>query len=152
MSSEILTIMLQNRKALKKIMDVMSTDQLNKIPSGFNNNIVWNVGHVIAVQQRLIYGLAGVHYSIDKEIVKTFLPGTSPDKYYDNVLIADIKQFLVTTYTQMITDINEDKFLTYAPFSTSLRYDIKDLSSALTFNFYHEALHMGHILNLMKFV
>ncbi|MBK8628075.1 MAG: DinB family protein [Saprospiraceae bacterium] len=150
MNTSNLTITLQNRKAFKKILDSLNVEQINKIPTGFNNNVLWNVGHIIAVQQRLIYGLAGQKYFLDKVFVNSFLPGTKPDEYYNEAMINDIKLWLVVTYDQMIMDINDNKFLTYTPFTTALRYEINDLDSAIAFNLYHEALHMGHILNIKK--
>ena len=49
-----LAITLQNRKACKKILDSLSIDQINQIPTGFNNNILWNCAHILAVQQMLL--------------------------------------------------------------------------------------------------
>ena len=51
-----------------------------------------------------------------------------------------------------IADINEAKFQVFNPFLTALRFEINDLEKAVAFNQYHEALHMGHILNLRKFL
>lgn len=152
MNSSNLTITLQNRKAFKKILDSLTVAQTNKIPSGFNNNVLWNIGHIIAVQQRLIYGLAGQSYFLDKAVVNKFLPGTKPDEYYDEAMINDIKLWLVTTYDQMLIDIKDNKFLSYTPFTTALKFEINDVNSAIAFNLYHEALHMGHILNLIRFL
>jgi hypothetical protein len=30
-------------------------EQLNKIPEGYNNNLIWNIAHVVVVQQMLVY-------------------------------------------------------------------------------------------------
>ncbi|MBD1422623.1 DinB family protein [Sphingobacterium chuzhouense] len=30
-----------------------SLDQLNKIPNGFNNNLIWNIGHIIVTRQKI---------------------------------------------------------------------------------------------------
>ena len=69
-----LAITLQNRKALKKILDFHTLDQINHIPNGFNNNILWNCAHVIAVQQMLTYGLNNLPFGIPKEFVFRFTP------------------------------------------------------------------------------
>jgi hypothetical protein len=33
-------------------------EQLNKIPEGYNNNLIWNIAHVVVVQQMLVYKLS----------------------------------------------------------------------------------------------
>ena len=49
-----------SRKALSHFLDVISLEQLNKIPVGFNNNIIWNITHIVVVQQMLAYKLSGL--------------------------------------------------------------------------------------------
>lgn len=34
-----------SRKALSHLLDIIPLEQLNKIPEGFNNNIIWNIAH-----------------------------------------------------------------------------------------------------------
>lgn len=147
-----LAITLQNRKALKKILDFHTLDQINHIPNGFNNNILWNCAHVIAVQQMLTYGLNNLPFGIPKEFVFRFTPGTKPDAVYDAALVDEVKSLLFTSFEQFQADINDKKFVAFNPFMTALKFEINDLEKAVAFNQYHESLHMGHILNLMKFV
>jgi DinB superfamily len=147
-----LAITLQNRKALKKILDFHTLDQINQIPSGFNNNILWNCAHVIAVQQMLTYGLTNQLFSVGKEFVFKFAPGTKPDGVYDASFVDEVKSLLFTSFEQFQSDIDENKFEAFNPFMTALKFEINDLEKAIAFNQYHESLHMGHILNLMKFI
>lgn len=44
-------------------------DQLNKIPEGFNNNLIWNIGHEIVAQQALIYKSSGLEGYIFRRII-----------------------------------------------------------------------------------
>ncbi len=41
----------KTRRFLLNLVSELSTDQLNEIPPDFNNNIIWNMGHLIAAQQ-----------------------------------------------------------------------------------------------------
>lgn len=147
-----ISITLQNRKALKKILDFHTLDQINLIPNGFNNNILWNCAHVIAVQQMLTYGLNNLPFGIPKEFVFRFMPGTKPDIVYDTAFVDEVKSLLFTSFEQFQSDIVENKFVAFNPFMTALKFEINDIEKAVAFNQYHESLHMGHILNLMKFV
>lgn len=147
-----LDIILQNRKALKKILTTLSIDQVNKIPDGFSNNILWNVGHTIVVQQMLTYGLTENQMLISPQLLSEFRPGTKPQRLYDHVLIEEIKSLLFSTHETLIADIALVKFNEMRPFMTTLRFEITDIHSALAFDQYHEALHMGQIILLSKSV
>lgn len=147
-----LAITLQNRKACKKILDSLSIEQINHIPSGFNNNFLWNCAHIIAVQQMLTYGLTNQSFTVGKEFVFRFSPGTKPDDLYSESFVSDIKAMLFSSFDQLQFDIQADRFKEFNPFLTALKFEINDLEKAVAFNQYHEALHMGHILNIRKFL
>lgn len=147
-----LAITIQNRKAFKRIMDSLNIDQINHIPKGFNNNILWNCAHVIAVQQMLTYGLTNQPFTVDKEFVVRFAPGTKPEGYYTETYTNEIKTMLFTSMEQLNSDIKTESFSLFNPFFTALKFEINDLEKAVAFNQYHEAMHMGHILNLRKFL
>ena len=62
---------------LDSVKDV-SHDQFNKIPQGFKNNIIWNMGHIIAAQQGLCYVRSNVPIVVDEGYMKLFKPDTNP--------------------------------------------------------------------------
>ena len=72
-------ITIKNRKILESILDNSSLEALNKIPTGFTNNIIWNIAHVIVTQQILVYRLSGLPYLIPEDLVSRFKKGTSPE-------------------------------------------------------------------------
>ena len=46
-----LNIFTQNRKNMLNLLRGYTLEQINKIPAGFNNNLVWNAGHSLFAQQ-----------------------------------------------------------------------------------------------------
>ena len=50
MNDQIETIR-KTRSFLLDYIKELNIEQLNKIPAGFNNNIAWNLGHLVAAQQ-----------------------------------------------------------------------------------------------------
>jgi hypothetical protein len=91
-------------------------------------------------------------FSVPTEFVTRFSPGTKPDEWYDDIFVKEIQSLLFTTFEQFVIDINENKFIGFKPFMTALKFEINDIHTAIAFNQYHEALHMGHILNIRKFL
>ncbi|KAF2341145.1 DinB family protein [Flavobacterium tistrianum] len=143
-----------NRQILVDILDSHSLEQLNKIPSGFNNNIIWNAAHCIAVQQSVIYKLSGLSSIVSDEFILKYKQGTRPESPVSQIEVEEIKKLLLTTLDQTVKDYKENKFLNYRKYKTSLGqgYVLKDIASALDFNTYHEGTHSGMVMILKKFV
>ena len=146
------TISLQNRKAYKKLLESFTIEQLNQTPLGFSNNIAWNAAHIIAVQQRIIYRLAEVPYTVEEDFINEFNRGTHSTRHYDETFIQQIGEKLQHSYEMMTSDFEAGKFKDYTPTKLALNFEVNDFETALTFNLFHESLHMGQIMTLRKFV
>ena len=66
------TITYKNRIILKRFLEEISLDDLNKIPEGFSNNIIWNIAHVVVTQQLLVYKLSGLPMHVSEEMVAKY--------------------------------------------------------------------------------
>ena len=55
------------REIITKIVGTLTLGQMHKIPDGFNNNIVWNVAHLVVTQQLLHYRLTGKECLVSEE-------------------------------------------------------------------------------------
>jgi hypothetical protein len=143
---------LQLRKMLLNVINHFTLDELNHIPEGFNNNIFWNAGHIVATQQLLVYSLAGARWSVDKDLIKTFKNGTKPERPYTQEDLDALKGHLTESIKRTQADFEAGAFATYTSYTTETRFTVDDFDSAATFNIYHEGLHMGYILSMQKFV
>ena len=81
----------QPRTYLLNLISELTTEQLNKVPEGYNNNIIWNLGHMIAAQQGICYKRAGVDMIVEEDFFETYKPGSKPVKFVDDDEIAIIK-------------------------------------------------------------
>ena len=68
----------------------LTIEQLNKVPDGFNNNLVWNYAHIVASMQMLCYLRAGLPARLDEEFVHAYKIGTKPEKF---VTVEEYNQF-----------------------------------------------------------
>jgi len=77
-----------------KGIEGLSAEQLNKIPEGYNNNIIWNLAHLIAGQQSICYTRAGLPTPVEESFVNAYKPGTKPEKVVTESGIEYIKALL----------------------------------------------------------
>ena len=145
-------ITLKNRQRLHHILENTSKEDLLKIPEGFRNNIWWNIAHVVATQQILMYKLGGRPLCIPEELVEKFKKGTVPDGMATDDEIEQVKKLLFSTVEEAITDYDNGLFSSYNEYTTSANVTLKNVDDAIPFNFFHEGLHYGSILALQKAV
>ncbi len=145
-----ITITRVNRKALEKILDKYSLEQLNKVPEGFKNNLIWNVAHVIVTQQLLVYKLSGLPMMIDDKIVDLYKKGTKTERPATALEVAEIKKLLFTTLDKTEKDLQNRVFSNYNDYETSTGFVLKSVQDAISFNNFHEGIHLGYILALKK--
>ena len=141
-----------SRKALSHFLDIISSEQLNKIPEGFNNNIIWNIAHIIVVQQMLAYKLSGLPMLVSDEMVAKYMRGTKPLNDVMQSEMELIQSVLFETINKTEEDYNNGIFQNFQEFTSLSGFTIRNIEDALAFNYYHEAVHTGMIMSIMKFV
>ena len=147
---KIFDITIQNRKILYKILKRTPPELLFKIPEGYRNNIWWNVAHVVATQQILVYKFSNLPARIDDSLVQKFRKGTLPDISPTDEEIDHIAAFLLSTAEWAQEDYENGVFKEYNEYKTSTKVILRNVEDALAFNLYHEGLHLGVILSLEK--
>ena len=141
-----------SRNVLSKFLDSYTLEQLNKVPHGFNNNMIWNIGHIIVVQQMLIYNLSNLPMMVSPEMVDTYKRGTKPEHDATQEEIDAIRSLLFETINQTKADLNSKVFKNYNEYQTMSGFTIKNAEDAMAFNYYHEAVHTGIIMSIRKFI
>ena len=142
----------KTRRFLLDLVSELSSDQLNEIPTEYNNNIIWNLGHLIAAQQRICYIRSGLKITVEEKYFLEYLPGLRPQRAIDANEIETIKQLLTTTLDQFEADYESNLFLhlNYTLFTTPYGMEIKNIEDAIDFLPYHEGLHCGYIMTLKR--
>ncbi len=143
-------ITLKNRAFLKSLIENHSLEVLNKIPEGFNNNIIWNIAHTIAVQQSLVYKLSGLPTVISKDMITSFAKGTKPERDLSQAEVDEIKGLLTSTIEKTREDYEHKIFTNYHEYTVTTKNTLTNVLEAIEFNNYHEGIHLGYILALKK--
>ncbi len=133
----------------------LSEEQLNKIPDGFNNNIIWNMTHLIGAQQGICYLRAGQTAIVLDKFIAPFFTNTKPERIIEKQEIQEIKGLFIDTIDKLQTDYDKKIFNDYTPSPNILRVygiEIKGIDDALEFLLYHEGYHSGYIISLIRLV
>lgn len=141
-----------SRKTLSQFLQGYTLEQLNKIPEGYNNNLIWNIGHIVVVQQMLVYKLSGLPMMISDEMVNKYKKGSAPIQEATQADVDEIKKFLFETIDQTKIDLDNKIFENFQEFTTMTGFAVKNAKDAISFNIYHEAIHTGIMMGIKKFV
>ena len=140
------------REILLKILDSHSLEQLNKIPTGFSNNLIWNIAHCVSTQQVLVYKLSGLPMKVSEDFINKYRKGTKPEGDVSQAEVDEIRALLSTTLEQVQKDFADGIFQNYTEYTTSMGYTLRNINGALEFNNYHEGIHTGIVMSIRKFV
>jgi len=110
MLSKQFEILKKTRQFLLGMISELTTEQLNEIPAGFNNNIIWNVAHMVAAQQGVCYFRGGLPLVVKEAFFLSYKPETKPQGNVDSKQIDEIKSLLFTTIDQLEADYNNGLF------------------------------------------
>ena len=144
------TIIYKNRIILKRFLEEISLDDLNKIPEGFSNNIIWNIAHVVVTQQLLVYKLSGLPMHVSEEMVAKYRNKTKPEGNVTQAEVDEINGLLESLLFQTEKDLDAEIFKTYTEYTVSLGTTLTNVEEAIEFNNFHEGIHLGYILALRK--
>lgn len=141
-----------SRKVLLGFLEKYSLEELNKIPEGFSNNLIWNIGHILVVQQLLVYKLSGLPTMVSNEMIEKYQRGTNPEHNVGQEEVDEIKVLLFSTLEKTKQDFEENLFQNYTEFTSMSGFTMKSAANAIEFNNYHEAVHTGIMMQIRKFI
>lgn len=143
---------LNNTRAIfNKIIDNNSLEDLNKIPKGFNNNIIWNIGHIVVSEQLLAYKLSGLESVLSDEMINKYRKDSKPEGNLSKEEVKQIQNLLFSTLEKTKAGYSTGVFKTYNTYTVSTTGNtLNNIDEALQFVAIHEGLHYGYVLALLK--
>ncbi|WP_342083999.1 DinB family protein [Dyadobacter sp. OTU695] len=140
------------RESILALTGGMSNEQLNEIPDGFNNNVAWNVGHILFTQQMLCYQLGGIRPAVDISLYARFAPGTRPEFLITAKELEKIWGALIGSIEQLEFDLQSGLFAGYAGWNLPSGIAIGSIQDAIMTSLVHEGRHLGVIIALSKII
>lgn len=139
------------RNIFSKIIESNTLEDLNKIPENFNNNIIWNIGHIVVTEQILAYKLSGLEVSISQEMINKYRKDSKPETPVTQAEVDEIKGLLTATIEKTKANYDAGVFKTYNEYTVSTTGNtLTNIDDALQFIMLHEGLHYGYVLALLK--
>lgn len=139
-------LMLNMRQAIATYyMEKLPLESLVKIPDGYNNNMIWNIGHIISVGYSLNFSIAGLIPPADIAMIKKFRRGSFPEEYTEED-IKWINEHLVSSVYAIGNLWAENKLSVIVnTVTTELGNVINTPSDALAMTLVHDMLHFERI-------
>jgi hypothetical protein len=140
----------KSRENFIALLDAFPLQALNRIPEGFNNNLIWNFGHVIVTQQLLCYKLSGLEMQVSDEQVQVYRKGSKPERAVSDNEVQELKRLGLMTIDQLRRDLEKDVFQDFHEYTTSFGVTLSSIEEAIHFNSMHETLHLGYAMAMRK--
>jgi len=137
-----------------KTLKGMPKEITDIVPTGFNNSIHWNFGHIAFIQEKLVYAVVGEEMSLPSEFEVYFGAGTKPTDWIGNPpTLSDISLVLAEQSARIITTHkgNLHKKLP-TPFTNRGGTTFNTLGETLLYSFYHESLHLETIKIMRRLI
>jgi len=147
-----LEITTTSRKIVAQFLEKYTLVQLNTIPEGFTNNLIWNIAHVMVTQQVLVYKLSGLPLLVSDEMVEKYRKGSKPELDATQAEVDEIQSLLMSTIDQTKIDFSNNVFKNFQEYPTSTGFTLKNIEDAIAFNNFHEGIHIGVIMSIKKFI
>ncbi|MDQ0268415.1 DinB family protein [Cytobacillus purgationiresistens] len=140
------------RSITENSLSRIKEDSADIIPHGYNNNIRWNYGHIVYVQELLVFGAYGEDKQIPQLYENLFAAGTKPSDWVDNPPSLNeilkemekqstrVEQAIKTNFTHKLP----------TPFKNRAGITFYTVGETLLFSAYHEALHMETIKRIHR--
>lgn len=148
-----LEVLPNTRKFFNNYLEKLTLNDLNKIPKGFNNNIIWNIGHILVTQQLLAYKLSGLPMMVNDTLIAKYMKDTKPEGFVEQAEVDEIKVLLFSTIEKTKEDFNKNRFKDYKEYTVSTTGNtLKNIDDAFQFTLFHEGMHLGYIMALYRAV
>ncbi|OYQ31846.1 hypothetical protein CHU92_15225 [Flavobacterium cyanobacteriorum] len=141
-----------SREVYSRLFERYTLEQLNNVPAGFKNNLIWNIGHIIVSQQMLTYTCSGLEPMVSKEMITRYMRGTRPESNVTQEEADAIRDLLFPTIDKTAEDYRNGLFTAYSERNTELGFRLLSIEDGIIFNNYHEGVHLGIIMGIRKFI
>jgi hypothetical protein len=154
MTNQAFEFIINSRKAFIQLIDSLTIEELNKIPDGYNNNIIWNFGHIVVSTQTLCYVRTGVlQDAASVKFNEYYKKDTKPTYTVTEEEVAELKVIALKSVEKIKEDYANGKFSGITPFTTATYgVQLNSIEEVLITTIGHDNVHYGYAWALKKLV
>jgi hypothetical protein len=140
----------KQRDFIHRNVTAIPEELLLKIPRFRKNNIVWNLGHIVTVQQTVTYGLSKAPLRVPEHYYAWYFRDTSPADWTGQPDVPKLLEDLLSLPEQFEKDYNDGVFSGFTPYTTVTGVYLASIEEAIAFSNFHEGIHTGIIFSIQK--
>lgn len=141
----------RTRKSILGYTAELTPEQRSIVPVGFNNNIHWQLGHVIFIADVIVLGFAGHASQVPAEYKTFFGPGTKPADWTTEAPAWEELLDVFTKQTQALRETFAGQ--TNEPVANKDNFaKAETVENLLELNTMHESSHSGMINAMSRLV
>lgn len=138
------------RYHMMKELEGLDAEQMLAIPEGRDDNILWNVGHLLCSLSRLTYVFSGQPLPIPEHYLTLFGKGTSARAWDDAPDVDEVLDHFRRLPKQIEGDFTAQRFTRYKALEIVPGKTVASVEEAVNFHCFHEGLHIGMIITLKE--
>lgn len=141
------------RSKMLRLLEELSIEQLNKIPAGLNNNIIWHIGHILVSTEILCYWRTNIDADYVIPLAEKYKNGTKPEAFIAKEEIETIKNNLLSSLQKIEAAYQQNKFQKITPYATqTFGVMMEDIETVFQYCSLHDTLHLGNITIIKKLI
>ncbi|MVO98350.1 DinB family protein [Paenibacillus lutrae] len=131
----------------------ISENTLVVIPEGFNNNVIWNLGHIYLVQEKFAFYFSGDPLQLPENFDRLFAKGTKPADWNEEAPKLEVLLELLADQPKRIQQTLQSRLgePIQKPFTLGSGLTFETIGELLNFSLNHEGMHFNTIQLLKRF-
>jgi hypothetical protein len=127
----------------------LDTNRMLVIPPGRDDNIIWNVGHLLCSLSRLTYVFSGFPLPIPEEYLGIYGKGSSAAAWDGTPDVEKTLELFNGMPDRIEADYKAGRFQEYKTLTLGPN-TVESVEEAVAFHCFHEGLHIGMIITLKE--
>lgn len=140
----------------KKVADKirkLTIEQLNTIPAGCNNNIAWQLGHLVVSSEILCYHRTGAQPDKEIALADKYRNGSRPEAFISQEEVDLLLQRFLNSYDAILADHDKGAFKHITPYAThTFGVEMTTIAEVFDVCSHHDVLHAGQISIIERLV
>ena len=147
-SSSLVKAMRENRSYAMAQLVGLSNEQYLEILSGLNNNILWNVGHILFDQCYKLYHPCGLALPVPEAYESWFASGSSPRDWAEGPDVGEVVEKFGSVNEIVIADYEKGVFTGFHPYRLEDETPVDTIEESIVLDLAHGGMHYGVIVTM----